>query len=76
MNYYEMLLFSQNYKKNRVLAANKRFFCLVVKIFENRITFDLVGIANASTQEQLSNFKDALFLTSKKKNKTPTNWFT
>ena len=34
-----------------------------------------MGVANATTREQLSNFKDALFLASKKKNKTPQNWF-
>jgi len=48
---------------------------IIREIFEDKITFDLVGIANASTKEQLSNFKNALYLTSKKKNKTPENWF-
>ena len=48
---------------------------IIREIFENKISFDFVGIANATTREQLSNFKDALFLASKKKNKTPNNWF-
>jgi len=42
---------------------------IIREIFEDKITFDLVGIANASTKEQLSNFKNALYLTSKKKTK-------
>ncbi|GHT40960.1 hypothetical protein FACS189437_07290 [Bacteroidia bacterium] len=47
---------------------------MIREMFGDKITFDLVGVANATTKDQLENFKITLSQTTKKKCKTPKNW--
>ena len=47
---------------------------IVRELFENKITFDLVGLANATTKDQLVNFRITLNQTAKQNGNTPKNW--
>ncbi len=49
---------------------------LIRKVFENHFTFQLTGLANATTEEQLANFVAALKKVNKNfKDPSPKNWF-
>ncbi|GHT18250.1 hypothetical protein FACS189429_4420 [Bacteroidia bacterium] len=47
---------------------------IIREMFDSKITFDLVGVANATTKDQLQNFKITLSQISKKRSKTPKSW--
>ena len=47
---------------------------LIREMFDKKITFDLVGLANASTKEQLINFNITLNQISNKENRIAKNW--
>ncbi len=47
---------------------------LIRQLFENKIVFDLSGLANANTKEQLVNFTLSLNRVSKTQNKVAENW--
>jgi len=47
---------------------------LIRQLFENEFVFDLAGLANANTKEQLVNFALSLNRATNQSNKTPKNW--
>ena len=47
---------------------------LIRQLFENEFVFDLTGLANANTKEQLVNFTLSLNRVTSTPNKTPQNW--
>jgi len=47
---------------------------LIRQLFGNEFVFDLAGLANATTKEQLVNFTLSLNRVTKTQNKTPQNW--
>ena len=47
---------------------------LIRQLFENELVFNLTGLANASTKEQLVNFTLSLNRAAKAENKTVKNW--